>query len=98
MELLAGLTPEPGRGWHSLRRKFATELKPVPLVGLAALGGWKSPQTILKCYQKPDEVTLRRAITNRGRLGAGGLSSVLRTPPMETAAPSSIKEKNPASA
>ncbi len=27
LESLAGLPPEPGRGWHTLRRKFATELK-----------------------------------------------------------------------
>lgn len=30
-----------GRGWHSLRRKFATELKHVPLKDLCLLGGWK---------------------------------------------------------
>ena len=52
MEVLAGIDREPGRGWHSLRRKFATELKNVPLKDLAALGGWKSAQTILKCYQR----------------------------------------------
>ena len=32
------------RGYHSLRRQFATELKTVPLADLAALGGWKDPQ------------------------------------------------------
>lgn len=65
---LAGLPPEPGRGWHSLRRKFATELKHTPLKDLCALGGWKSPQTILLCYQRADSVTMREALATRMRL------------------------------
>lgn len=39
LETLAGLPRESGRGWHSFRRKFATELKHVPLTDLAFLGG-----------------------------------------------------------
>ena len=62
---LSGLKKEPGRGWHSLRRKFATELKHVPLRDLCYLGGWKEPQTVLKCYQKPDETTMRQALATR---------------------------------
>ena len=84
MEALAGLTPEPGRGWHSLRRKFATELKHTPLRDLAQLGGWKSPQTILKCYQRADDATLRAALANRGRLTGGGLVASKRTPRKDT--------------
>lgn len=68
--LLAGLSKEPGRGWHSLRRKFATELKHTPLKDLCALGGWKDPNTILKCYQRPDEGTMRQALASRMRLQA----------------------------
>jgi hypothetical protein len=30
------------RGWHSLRRRFATELMDVPAAELMALGGWKN--------------------------------------------------------
>jgi integrase len=55
------------RGWHSLRRKFATELKATPLKDLCELGGWKDPQTVLKCYQRADPVTMRAALENRGR-------------------------------
>jgi integrase len=62
---LAGLKKEPGRGWHSLRRKFATDLKHVPLRDLCYLGGWKEPQTVLKCYQRPDEATMRQALASR---------------------------------
>ena len=71
-EALAGLAHEAGLGWHSLRRKFATDLKHVPLVDLCYLGGWKDPQTILRCYQRPDERTMRQALANRGRRVAGG--------------------------
>jgi hypothetical protein len=34
------------------------------------LGGWKSPQTILTCYQESDENTMRRALANRRPVGA----------------------------
>lgn len=71
-ESLAGLKHEPGRGWHSLRRKFATELKDVPLPDLCQLGGWKDPKTILKCYQRPDVGTMRAALASRARLGSSG--------------------------
>jgi integrase len=69
-ESAAGLKPERRRGWHSLRRKFATELKATPLKDLCELGGWKDPQTVLKCYQRPDPVTMRAALEQRGRLEA----------------------------
>jgi integrase len=67
-ESLAGLTHVAGRGWHSLRRLFATELKHIPLKDLCELGGWKSPQTVLTCYQTSDPVTMRTALEQRGRL------------------------------
>ncbi len=70
-EALAELRPERGRGWHSLRRKFATEMKHTPLKDLCYLGGWKDPQTVLECYQQPDEVTMREALANRRPLDAG---------------------------
>ncbi len=73
LERLAGLAPCRGRGWHSLRRLFATELKDVPLRDLCQLGGWKDAQTILKCYQKPDEGTMRGALASRGRLRSSGV-------------------------
>jgi integrase len=69
-EQLAKLDPEPGRGWHSLRRKFATELKGTPIKDLCALGGWKDPKTILEHYQRPDSATMRQALEHRRRLEA----------------------------
>ncbi len=72
LQKAAGLPSEPGRGWHSLRRKFATELKGAPLRDLQALGGWKDPMTIVKCYQRPDEVTMAEALRRRVPLAAAG--------------------------
>jgi len=64
----AGLKPVEGRGWHSLRRKFATELKDEPLKDLCQLGGWKNPQTVLKCYRTADEESMREALSRRRTL------------------------------
>ncbi len=72
-EALAQLKPAKGRGYQSLRRQFATELKDAPLKDLAYLGGWKDPKTLLTCYQQPDEGTQRPALESRRRLNAGGL-------------------------
>ena len=51
-ERLAGLEPKRGRGWHSLRRKFASDLMDQPLKVLCELGGWKEARTVLQCYQR----------------------------------------------
>ena len=64
---LAGLPPKERRGWHSLRRKFATDLKGVATADLLKLGGWKSVQTLTKCYQGADESSMRAALGNRRR-------------------------------
>ncbi|MGH2395557.1 MAG: tyrosine-type recombinase/integrase [bacterium] len=67
-EAAADIARIPGRGWHSLRRKFATELKGASLRDLCALGGWKDHNTILKCYQQPDPAAMRLALENRATL------------------------------
>ncbi len=64
-ERLAGLEPKPGRGWHSLRRKFASDLMDQPLKVLCDLGGWKTAKTVLQCYQRPDDGQLRKALEAR---------------------------------
>ena len=69
-EALAGLEPKRGRGWHSLRRKFASDLMHQPLKVLCELGGWKSAKTVLRCYQQADEAQLRTALESRRRVGA----------------------------
>ena len=64
-QALAGLEPKRGRGWHSLRRKFASDLMDQPLKVLCELGGWKNPQTVLRCYQQADSGQLRKALDSR---------------------------------
>ena len=64
-EVLAGLAPQRWRGWHSLRRRFASDLMDLPLKLLCTLGGWKSPQTVLECYQHPDQEAMRKALSGR---------------------------------
>ena len=64
-EKLAGLEPIRWLGWHGLRRRFATDLKQIPLRDLCDLGGWKDQDTVVKCYQTADEEDLRKAITSR---------------------------------
>jgi integrase len=66
--LIAKLPKGTRLGWHSLRRRFATDFKHVPLADLAYMGGWKEPMTIVKCYQRPDEETQRRALASRVRV------------------------------
>lgn len=67
LEVLSGVDRVPGRGWHSLRRKFATEHMDQPMRELMALGGWKNERTILACYQKPREPQMRAALARRSR-------------------------------
>ena len=67
-QALAGLEPKRGRGWHSLRREFATDLMDQPLKVLCELGGGKNAQTVLKCYQHADEGQLRKALEGRRRV------------------------------
>ena len=64
-EKLAGLEPVKWLGWHPLRRRFATDLKDIPLRDLCDLGGWKDPAAVVICYQQADEDDLRAALKSR---------------------------------
>ncbi len=55
-ERLAGLEPKRGRGWHSLRRKFASDLMDQPLKVLCQLGGWKTAARAPKETPAPFQV------------------------------------------
>ena len=66
-EKLAGLEPKRRRGWHSLRRKFASDMMDQPLKVLCELGGWKDAKTVLRCYQRADDDRLRKALDRRAR-------------------------------
>ena len=63
-EDLAQLEHEPGGAWHAFRRGWATARKHLPLVDVAAGGGWRDTATVLKCYQHSDEKGTLAAILN----------------------------------
>jgi hypothetical protein len=61
-----------GSGFHSARRKFASELKATNLRDLAYMGGWKNPETVLRVYQQPEIELQRQALaTRKGATAAG---------------------------
>ena len=39
-----------------------------PLKVLCELGGWKTVQTVLQCYQRADEDQLRKALEHRRKV------------------------------
>ena len=57
-EALAGLPGLKGGDFHPFRRAWATARKHLPLVDVAAAGGWKDTETLLRHYMKPDSETL----------------------------------------
>jgi integrase len=65
----AGLEVPKQFGWHSFRRKFATDMKELPTRDLMAAGGWRDVGTLLKCYQQPEEDRIREAQAKRRRAG-----------------------------
>ncbi len=71
-EKLASITHVAGAGYHSARRKFASEMKSTNLRDLAYMGGWKSPQTVLTVYQQPEIEVQREALASRKKLRVAG--------------------------
>ena len=66
LEVLAGVGRRPRQGWHSVRRRAATDLQDAPLATVAALLG-HSPQVLASVYQQPDAGEHRRALAGRRR-------------------------------
>ena len=62
-----GKPPEVHERWcgEDLQRGEIPALSPA-----RDLGGWKSPQTILTCYQQPPEAAMREALLSRRTPGA----------------------------
>lgn len=51
--------PKLTRGlWDPYRRKWATERKHFPIADVAAAGGWKDIETLLRCYSQAHEQTM----------------------------------------
>lgn len=66
----SGLPKGKRYGWHSLRRKFANDLDGnASLKTIADLGGWKKPETVIRCYLKSNEGAQREALKHRKVVG-----------------------------
>ena len=65
-ESLAWLKHDERCGWHSLRRKFASDLRNAPLRDVCDLGGWKSSEVVVRCYMTPDMDSMRQSLSSRG--------------------------------
>lgn len=79
LETGAKLQRVKGRGWHSLRRKFADDNDVLPLSQLMAGGGWKSGRTITETYQAPDLDKLRVAMEQRAERRVQQLAATTTT-------------------
>ena len=57
-EKLADLPKLSGGRWHPYRRLFATELRHLPPMDVAAAGGWADTQALTTIYQhaQPDTI------------------------------------------
>lgn len=64
-ERLANIEHVKGRGWHSFRRQWASELRHLPDTDVAAAGGWKDVTTMKRCYQHADAAGVLRVVTGR---------------------------------
>jgi len=71
-EKRAGIEHRKRMGWHSLRRKFATDLQEESLKLLCELGGWNCSQTVIKCYQSAPKQQKRQALERRRTALASG--------------------------
>ena len=74
LAVAAGLPKGERYGWHSLRRKFASDLRGTNLKDLKDLGGWKSIHTLLTCYVDVDEDSQRKALMERPVLKNAAIS------------------------
>ena len=67
-EQLAKLEHVEWAGFHAFRRKWATERKHLPAVDVAAAGGWSGTDTLVRCYQQADDVTMLAVVLGGGEL------------------------------
>lgn len=63
-EELAGVEHTPRRGWHGLRRRWATKRKEKSLKDVMYLGGWTDPKALTTLYQQPDADSLLEALND----------------------------------
>jgi hypothetical protein len=68
----ASLAPFDGSDFHAYRRAWATARKHLPLKDVAEGGGWRSTDTLLRCYTQVDEVTMFEVVSETRKVRAAG--------------------------
>ena len=61
-------------GWESSVDDVEYAVQAAPMADLCYLGGWKSPLMVMTVYQQADQVTMRKALSNRDQRRAIGRS------------------------
>jgi hypothetical protein len=68
----AALAPLDGSDCHAYRRAWATARKHLPLKDVAEAGGWRSTDTLLRCYTQVDEATMLAVVSETRKVRAAG--------------------------
>lgn len=68
----AALAPLDGSDFHAYRRAWATARKHLPLKDVAEAGGWRSTETLLRCYTQVDEATMLAVVSETRKVRASG--------------------------
>jgi integrase len=71
-EAAAGLEPLESSDFHAYRRAWATARKHLPLKDVAWAGGWRSTDTLLRCYKQVDEATMFEVVSETRKVRAAG--------------------------
>jgi hypothetical protein len=71
-EAAAALAPLDGSDFHAYRRAWATARKHLPLKDVAEAGGWRSTDTLLRCYTQVDEATMLKVVTETQKVRSVG--------------------------
>jgi hypothetical protein len=71
-EAAALLAPLEGSDFHAYRRAWATARKHLPLKDVAETGGWRSTETLLRCYTQADEATMLAVVCEMRKVRAAG--------------------------
>jgi hypothetical protein len=68
----ASLAPLDGSDFHAYRRAWATARKHLPLKDVAEAGGWRSTDTLLRCYTQVDDATMLAVLSETRKMRAAG--------------------------
>lgn len=71
----AALAPLDGSDFHAYRRAWATARKHLPLKDVAEAGGWKTTDTLVRCYTQADEMTMLAVVSETRKVRGAGLGS-----------------------